>query len=251
VVLGSLPLLPWLVYMARALPHSHAPGSLGAKLVEMRYGQYWVADALGPHAWYNLGRPAFMEYLSYPLLGGRPTYLVALAHALLFLAGAALLLRGLFLLLWQRRREPCYWGRALTGGGSETGFVTNGALLAGGLVMTLLAPTIYRHYLLVTFPLEWVWLACLALATSPADAVTATGIAVAVPSRWLGKRMGRRLLLAIWAAQLVLAASLLHYLHVNHGAPNGDFGVTHARQRQLGVEPKASPGKAPPLPPAQ
>jgi hypothetical protein len=70
---------------------------------------------------------------------------------------------------------------------------------------------IFRHYLMMSFPLEWVWLSTMGL---------------------FDLRMGRRYLMAIWMAQLIISASFLGYIHVNHGDPAGDYGTAYQFQSQ-------------------
>ena len=202
---GTLPLVPWLLYMARVSGQVPRP-PLWSKIIALRFWGYWGTDALGLHAWYNLGRPLFREFLGYPLVGGRPTYLVGFLHALLALGGLVLLVAALVAFLRRRRS-----GSVETEHGDETGLALRGGLWGGGAIMTVLAPTIYRHYLLITFPFEWVWLARLALFS-------------------LGTRRARYALFTVWAAQLALSACLLYFLHVNGGAPTGDYGVSYDRQ---------------------
>jgi hypothetical protein len=66
-----------------------------------------------------------------------------------------------------------------------------------------------RHYLIVAFPLNLLWLARLAL---------------------IRPVSGRRALLVVGAAQLVIALSFLTYVHTYGGAPDGDYGVSYSRQ---------------------
>ncbi len=218
-LVGTLPLAPWLLYMARV--SGQVPRTpLLPRLAGLRFWGFWGTDALGLHAWYNLGRPLFRAFLGYPLLGGRPTYLVGALHALLVLLGTVLLAAGLAA-FWRRRR-----------GGTErdeTGLALQGGLLGGGAVMTVLAPTIYRHYLLITFPFEWVWLARLAFFG-------------------LETRRARIVLFTIWAAQLALSACLLYFLHVNGGARTGDYGAAYSRQPagRRGLDRPPAPAIGPP-----
>jgi hypothetical protein len=210
-LVGTLPLVPWLLYMAHISAQVPRP-PLWQKLIALRFWGYWGTDALGLHAWYNLGRPLFRDFLGYPLVGGRPTYLVGALHALLAVAGAAMLVAALIAFL--RRRRSSGSNRVKNGESErdETGLALRGALWGGGAVMTVLAPTIYRHYLLITFPFEWVWLARLA-------------------RDGLGTHRARMALLTVWIAQLALSMCLLYFLHVNGGAPTGDYGVAYDRQQ--------------------
>jgi hypothetical protein len=105
------------------------------------------------------------------------------------------------------KKEDGFWGRVK--GLAGTGLAVNTAFLLMGLLMTLACITVCRHYLIVTFPLEWVWLSKLSLQDS----------------RW-----GRKRLMVLWVAQLVLTASFLVYIHVNHGDVLGDYGIPYEFQ---------------------
>jgi hypothetical protein len=82
-----------------------------------------------------------------------------------------------------------------------------------GILLTASAVLIHRYYLLVTFPLQYVWLAWLTLGS------WARG------SR--GRRLSRMLLVALCVVQALLSAGFLYYIHVNHGAALGDYGVAY------------------------
>ena len=75
--------------------------------------------------------------------------------------------------------------------------------------MTLSCVEIFRHYLIMTYPLEWVWLSRLSLRDS----------------RW-----GRTYLAALWLAQLLITVSFLFYIHTTHGDPSSDYGIAYQFQ---------------------
>jgi hypothetical protein len=68
---------------------------------------------------------------------------------------------------------------------------------------------VQRQYTEVTFPLEWVGVAYLTLRH-------------VVPAR--------RVLATLWAVQLCLSLAFLTYIHQNHGAPGGDYGLAYRWQ---------------------
>lgn len=80
--------------------------------------------------------------------------------------------------------------------------------------------TVHRHYLIAVFPLPLLWFAGLSLGG--------------------GAVRGRRWLAMLAAAQLILSAGFLHYIHVQGGAPRGDYGVTWRMQAQ-GPAPPSTP----------
>ena len=136
--------------------------------------------------------------------------MVAVAHVLLVAVTGDLLLRGAWS-LGTRRPSEKEWFRLFTGTGSETAFLQSAALWGYGVLLTVLAPTVYRHYLFITFPLTWVWLSRLAFASA-------------------GRSGGRVALATLWVAQFTVTACFLHYIHVNGGAPGGDYGIAYSRQ---------------------
>ena len=209
-VLGVLPMVPWLLYFL------HRPSSSSAwdwrEIVTPRFWLYGLTDALGLGLHYNLGADAFVELLGSPRIGGAPTYLVALAHAIVLLVGIFLVGHGA-LRVWR--------ARAVASG--ETTRALGATFLGYGALLTLSGLLVYRHYLLVTYPLEWVLIAGLAL-----------GVA----------KHGRRLLALLWASELAITIAMLLYLHGHGGAP-GDYGVAYRRQEPPASAPAAKSQVAP------
>jgi hypothetical protein len=205
-IAGALPMIPWVTYVL------HAPASAGLwrwrEVLTPNFWIYGLTDALGLGLHYNLGLPAFFDFLRSPWLGGMPTFVVAIAHAVIVIGGSAILAPALAR-AW--RRQPVWrtWLRA----GNTTGLALRATLLGYGVLLTLSGVIVYRHYLVVTFPFEWVFLA---------------GVAIR-----FGKK-GPYLLGCLWGSQLVITAALLLYIHVNVGAP-GDYGVAYRRQAAAAV----------------
>jgi hypothetical protein len=197
-LVGVIPLVPWLRYMAARNGTGLNPMDL-LNIFKFRYWGYWVSDALGIGLNYSLG-PRFMDFMRYPLVGETGTYLVAVAHAVILCAGIAMLVSSV------KTR-----GFSLGPGDStDTSLAIHSILFGTGILMSLSVP-VFRHYLIMSFPLEWVWLSRLGLRDS----------------RW-----GGRYLMMIWMAQLLISISFLVYLHTNHGAPGGDYGVAYQFQTQ-------------------
>ncbi|HJT24276.1 MAG TPA: hypothetical protein VJ873_06845, partial [bacterium] len=92
---------------------------------------------------------------------------------------------------------------------SQTGLAITSTLIGVGILLTLSCVKICRHYLIMTFPLEWVWLSRLGLSDT---------------------RSGQRYLTVLWTAQLLLSVLFLVYIHLNHGDPLGDYGVAYQFQ---------------------
>jgi hypothetical protein len=211
-VVGVLPMLPWLAYFL------HRPSSSSEwdwrELVTPRFWIYGLSDALGLGLHYNLGWDAFLEFLRSPRIAGAPTYLVALAHVVVGGIGLGLVAHGVYR-AWRSRGAP-----APT---SDTAEALRATFVGYGVLLTLSGLVIYRHYLLVTYPLEWVLLAGLALGV---------------------EKHGRRLLVALWAGELTMSIALLLYLHAQGGAP-GDYGVAYRRQPAAASDPAANSQVAP------
>jgi hypothetical protein len=224
--LGTLPLIPWL---SLAL---HAPrgGAIGAasEPLQLKYWVFWVTDAFGLHLGNPLGLSRggvlaqIADFCRYPLWAGRPTYIVGAAHvALVALAlglacGAARALHLRSQSLWWkalRARPRLVWdltqrvGRlpGLASRISDTRFVGQALWFATGLLLTATFVNIRRYYLCATFPFEGI--AFVAAAFYAFEAARA-----------------RRWLLALWVAQAVVSAGFVYYVHVNQGAPAGDYG---------------------------
>ncbi len=209
--LGTLPMLPWLIHLltqpsARPInPHRwvHA--------FELKFWIRWFTESFGLGIDYTFG-PYFREFLSYPLLAGRPTYLVGLLHWIV--GGIALLMLGRAgISLWRRRDQwrDCWIGRE-----SASAFTQNAALWGFGLLLTLSSFSIHRHYMIVLFPLEFLWVARLALATGGEHARSV--------------RVGRVLLMSLWLAQFCISANMLAYVHTRQNFAGTEYGIPYGAQ---------------------
>lgn len=201
-LIGAIPLLPWLQYLAS----KPGGGFNWANLLWILYPKYWIfwlTDSLGMGLTYSLKTVHFLDFLRYPLVEGYGTYLVAVLHLLIIGTAILMLVSG---------KKNRGWMPGLKDS-SETGLAVNSTLMASGVLLTLSCVKICRHYLIMTFPLEWVWLSRLGLSNF---------------------HRGRRHLVALWIAQLLLTGAFLGYIHVNHGDPLGDYGVTYQGQTVKG-----------------
>jgi hypothetical protein len=210
--LGALPLLPWLLVVVGQGADGHS-APRWAHLFEGKFWIRWVTEPLGLSLEYTLERD-FADFLGSPQLAGRPTFAVGLLHLLLAAAGGAVFL----LAAWR-----CWRGREglqglWAGRGSPTGFTLSAALWGFGLLLTVSAMPIPRHYLWVAYPLGFVWLARLALGR---------------PGQQTGARLGRGLLLTLCLAQGLITASFLGYIHANQRQIDGDYGMPYGAQQRL------------------
>src|SRR5262245_54892487 len=155
--LGALPLVPWFGYVATA-----GAGAISQRrwshLVEGKFWLRWVTEPFGISLEYSLGED-FSDFLRYPVMAGRLTYLVGALHAVVCLAAVAVAAR----LAWVLWRERGRWGELAVGRGSPTAFTQNACLWGFGLVFTATLLPVHRHYMVITFPLMFLWVARAAL----------------------------------------------------------------------------------------
>ncbi|MGA3179390.1 MAG: hypothetical protein ABSF38_03495 [Verrucomicrobiota bacterium] len=179
------------------------------------YWQVWVSDPLGLGLTCSLGDREFLEYLKYPLIAGNPTGLMGMVHVVILgLAGAAFL--RFLLRFW---RQPVSLQCLILGrSGSDNSLLLAAAFTGYGILLTLNVGLLPRHYLVITFPLEWLWWTWIFKEAFPA-------------------RLMRWMLLGLWGCQLILSIGYLGYIHVNHGAPTGDYGVAYQFQHPVFTPP--------------
>jgi hypothetical protein len=212
--LGVLPLLPWLVYVCAALPVNPIAQRNWIHVCELKFWFRWLTEPFGLSLEYTLGDD-FADFLGYPFVAGRPTYLVAALHLALLLAAVGLVGWGAWRLWRQRERLGELW----VGRQSATAFTQSAGLWGFGIAFTLSLLPVHRHYMVLTFPLMFLWLARLTLAHR--------GRLVA------GLTSGRLLLLGVWAAQMLISLSFLGYVHANQRAIAGEYGMPYGAARSL------------------
>jgi hypothetical protein len=211
--LGAVPLIPW---AAEVLAHPSAGTASPIGWVHALEGKFWgrwFTESFGLGIDYTLGAH-FREFLGWPLVGDTPTYLVALCHAVIVGVAAFLLCRQA-VWLWRGRRSLA---GNLIGRESPTAFTQGAALWGFGLLMTLSCLPIHRHYMIVLFPLECLWVARLALQQPAGSGPRAA-------------RAGRILLGTLWAAQLLISTQFLAYIHDTQNV-HAEYGPTYHAQQQ-------------------
>jgi hypothetical protein len=210
-VLGALPLLPWLVHVLTHPSEHPINPQRWVHAFEMKFWIRWFTESFGLGIDYTFG-PYFREFQRYPLLAGRPTYLAGALHW--FLGGVALfLLVRAAVSLWRRRAR---WRELWVGRSSASAFTQNAALWGFGLLLTVSSFSIHRHYMIVLFPLEFLWVARLALTP---DCASARAL-----------RFGRAALLALCMAQFFLSASMLSYIHTRQNFAGTEYGIPYGAQ---------------------
>src|SRR5271165_3152157 len=213
-VLGALPMLPWLAYLHReSSRHPAFPGHF-SHLFEFSFWIRWVTEPFGLGLSYSLGSD-YRDFLAGPMIAGARSWLVLLIHLLLIICAVVVFGRWL---LTRSGDAPILDAR-----NSSTGLALTASFIGFGVLLTLSTLPIHRWYLIAAFPLEFVWLARMALAADRS----------AQP-----RRFGRKLLAVLCALQAILSFWFLSYIHLNGGAPHGDYGVSYSAQLTKGAQIK-------------
>jgi hypothetical protein len=211
---GSLFALRWVVYVLRERPPA-APSAWWLRF-RLEFYQYFFSDPSGLCGEYVLGRDV-LDAMRYPLVFGHATYLVAAAHVAMAIASVALAQRALHA-LWERRKDLATLAR---GDGTDTGVLLAATIVGMGGLMTLPSIAIHRHYMLATFPLQYVFAARVALR----------------------KPKGERWLAVLFAGGIVVSMGFL--AHVRTTGENQEMGKTYATQLREGIPPEAAKRSAP------
>lgn len=191
-LLGLLPLLPWLGYLVSAT----APTSrTWVALLVPKFFLHWFAGSLGVNLGYALGRHFWTDFLPWPLVGHQPTYLVAIAHALL-------LSLGLWRLGAWARSQPRPIATLVAPGLTPLGFYLRAAGLGTGLLFALVGLPTPVHYLIVAFPWPFIWLASL----------------------FSDQGWGWRVILG---SQVLLSIAFLLLIHQTGGFGDSDYGLVY------------------------
>lgn len=205
--IGAAPAIPWLLYLARDRPPpSGSPWWLRFRL---EFYQYFLSDPFSLSGEYVLGKD-MVRALAWPRIGGHPTYLVLAAHVVLAACAIVLAKRAL-VALWEERRNL---GALVKGGTSDTTLLLAAVLAGMGVLMTLPSISIHRHYMLATFPLQYVLVARVALRRPGGE-------------RWLA---------ALFAGGAIVTMGLLAFVH--DVGENAEMGKTYATQLRLGITPE-------------
>lgn len=219
-VFGTVPALPWLLYLVHDRP---PPTSSGSQLLRFRleFYQYFFSDPSGLCFEYFFGKDT-LRSLKYPVFFGHATYLVLLACMALAVASGAVAVIAVRALVL-RLRERAGLREFLTGNGSDTTILVVATLAGMGVAMTLPSISIHRHYMLAAFPVPYLFVAQTALRSSRGE-------------RWLA---------TLFAGCLVVSIGMLSFLHLNGGADG--FGKSWALQVQEGTSPDRAATFRPPV----
>ena len=209
--LGAAPLIPWLSYVANGKGPQEIEATDWQHLPDGKYWMRWVTEPFGVSVEYTLGDD-FEDYLGWPVVYGQPTYLVAVLHVMMVGIGAVLLARALRWLWANRARALELW----TGKSSATAFTQGAALWGLGILLTASTVPVTRHYLIILFPLTFVWVARIAL--------------VPCGERVSAFKFARGALLTLCVVQALITASFLGYVHANQRMIHGEYWIPFAAQ---------------------
>ena len=220
-LLGMIPLVPWLEYLwslgqtrvgnEGGLEHLVSLLNDPKVSIGLRFWVYWLGFPFGLNLSHSLGRKHFIDFLRYPVVVDRPTYGVLLIYLVSGLVGVRILF-GTIRALWRERER---WQTLFLGLESESAFMTSCAFFGYGLLFATSSLGVAPHYLIIVFPMQYVWLSRLALGGGPS------------PTR---PALGRELLLTLCIAEFLMSVLFLYYIHVNGGAPHGDYGLSYRAQ---------------------
>ncbi|MEO8874888.1 MAG: hypothetical protein ABI461_04810, partial [Polyangiaceae bacterium] len=204
-MLGSITLVGWVKYVLSGVDHGEKWNL--DEVLSGRFLRTWFSDGLGLGLDYSLGNH-YADFLRYPLIGESKDYYPALyMHGASFCAGLIAVAAALVMVVRWLLADGSIRGAVRSS--SEVGHTLAAAFFGFGIALTFSGVHIFRHYLLVTFPLEWVSFAYLA---------------------FVATKRPRALLAVMWCAQLGLSATFLHYIHVNGGAVGADYGPAYSSQ---------------------
>jgi hypothetical protein len=202
---GSLGLLPWLGYLLSVGGRRH----FGPDSRAFLFWPYLATDPLGLGLNHSLDDETF-EFLAWPAVASRPTFLVGLLYLVIGAVGVWLVVRAAVPL---RSALPRLAGALLSR--TPTALAQNATLWPYGLLLLTAGLPVHRHYLVIAHPFEILAVCRLALA-GPGG-----------PPR--PPRAGRCLLAVLCVAELLLSVSFLWYIHTT-GAHAGDYGTPYRAQ---------------------
>lgn len=208
---GTLPAIPWLMETAR----SGGTAMQGLRIPIFSFFVRWVQQPFGLGSEYTLGSMDMIEFLADPVIGGVPTYLVAVAHVAIAGIVVAVFVAAMRRAIWLRLS----WREAFIGRSPEAVLI-NASLWGYGLLMTMLTSFgagAYRHYMIVIAPVMALWAARIVIyAAAPRE------------------RLAAILLVTICLAQAVISASLLRYID-RVQVIRGEYGATWQSQERSPV----------------
>lgn len=197
-LVATVPMWPWALTVLRS-ENGFSRDWLSTLIPRAAYS--WFVDSLGINTPY-VYRPESLSFLAEPRISGVPTYGMAIVHAALIgIAGYCLArwiktIRRPHVLPAPQDGDVWLWIQAAAFG------MTALLMVAGVRART--------HYLVIAYPLPFVWLAWLLLTHG-----------------------GTRLYRTVVALQLAISITLLLQVHRDGGAANGAYGLTYRAQKEV------------------
>src|SRR6185437_17088266 len=182
----------------------------------------WISEPFGMSLNYSI-EEEFDDFLRFPLVNGRATYVVGGLQVAMYALMAWFALSATWRAWWQRRN----WRDILPGSRDSHWFGINAVMLVYGGLITLACVPTQRHYMLMTFPMMYLWLAAIALA----DRRPIEGIKHFTLTR------GQALLVALALVQFATSALFLDYVHGAQRTLRGDYGTPYSVQVRDGLAP--------------
>lgn len=203
-VAGLAPAVPWLRYLVTE--HPGASSVAWWQRFRFAFYQYFLSDPFGLSGEYVIGKD-IVRAMRWPVVFGQPTWLVLVAHGVLAVVAGMVAYRAIRLAWRHRRSFRTYLG----GDTTDTSLLLAAVFVGMGMLMMLPSIPMHRHYMLATFPLEYVLVARIALATN----------------------RGERLLMVLFVGCTVVTIGILTF--VRDVGENAEMGKTYATQLRLGI----------------
>lgn len=201
---GLVLAIPWIRYVVTDRPG--ASSVAWWQRFRFAFYQYFLSDPFGLSGEYVIGKD-IVRAMRWPIVFGTSTWLVLVAHLVLALVAASFAYRAVRL-AWNERRS---FRTIVASGENDTLLILAAVLVGMGMLMTLPAISMHRHYMLATFPLEYVFVARIALST----------------------KRGESLLAALFVSCTVVSVGILTFVH--DVGENAEMGKTYAVQLRLGM----------------
>ena len=200
-LVGAIPVLPWVRELVRS---EHGVSRDWAATLVPRGLYAWLIDGLGLNT-SSVYRPEWLWSLAEPRIGGVPTYGMAVAQVALIGIAIYCLAR------WLRTIRPGFVPARDAG---DVWLWIYTAAFGVTCLLMLAGVRARSHYLIVLYPLPFVWLAWL---------ITAYG----------GPRVFRTALVL----QLLITVTILTQVHRDGGVANGAYGVSYREQMRQRATP--------------
>lgn len=204
-IIGSIPAWPWLYHLLFVAQRSAAAKSKWTHIAELKFWINWFTEPFGFSLQYSLGHD-FGDFLRSPTIGGQPSYLVGALHVAMAVTFLAIAGRWIVRRPWSSASVQFNGERSPDN--AQTTFTLAAVAIGYGGALTLTGLPVYRHYMIILFPLMFVWVArCAFLGYQP--------------------KYARAWLLTACIVQALVSFSFLHYIHTRTAPIRGDYGTPY------------------------